>query len=120
MDHAERYPWEFVGKAIPLPPDALNPKVTEVEKIVLPTSPVLSSPISNMVTDPSPGKSPPPDGSLSTGKKNSRSGSSATIAGNETTAGDGDGIGSGSAGGITTSNRFDSLSQSTPPPSQPP
>jgi hypothetical protein len=69
VDHAERYPWEFVGKAIPLPPDALNPKVTEVEKIVLPTSPVLSSSISNMVTDPSPGKSPPPDGYLSTGKK---------------------------------------------------
>jgi hypothetical protein len=103
LEHAERYPWEFVGKSIPLPPDALNPKVTEVEKIVLPTSPVLSSPTSNMETEQNSGKSPPPNGSLS-------------IAGNETTAGDGVGTGSGSAGGIKTSNRFDSLSQSTPPP----
>jgi hypothetical protein len=116
VEHAERYPWEFVGKSIPLPPDALNPKVTEVEKIVLPTSPVLSSPSSNMETEQIAGKSPTPNGSLSSGKKNSRSGSSASKAGNETTAGDGGGSGSGPAGGIKTSNRFNSLSQSTPPP----
>jgi hypothetical protein len=119
VEHAERYPWEFVGKPIPLPPDALNPKITEVEKMVLPTSPVLTTSDSAMVTDPGNKGSPPPSGSPSNRKKNSRSGSTAATAGNETTAGDGGGTGSAprSVGGISTSNRFESLSQSTPPPS---
>ncbi len=118
VDHAERYPWEFVGKPIPLPLDALNPKITEVEKMVLPTSPVLATADSPMVTDPGNTGSPTLSGPPSNRKKTSRSGSAAT-AGNETTAGDGGGTGSvlRSGGGIPTSNRFETLSQSTPPPS---
>jgi hypothetical protein len=115
VEHAERYPWEFVGKPIPLPLDALNPKVTEVEKMVLPTSPLSSSPVSPMATESSNKGSPPRVGNPSSKKKSSRSGSSATTAGNETTAGDGSVIGSDIVA-VSTSNRLYSLSQSTPPP----
>jgi hypothetical protein len=106
VEHAERYPWEFVGRPIPLPLDALNPKVTEVEKMVLPTSPLLSSPGTTKVTEPG----------NSSKKKSSGSGSSAATAGNETTAGDVGVIGS-TLVSVPIANRFDSLSQSTPPPS---
>jgi hypothetical protein len=115
VEHAERYPWEFVGKPFPLPPDALNPKVTEVEKMVLPTSPLSSSPVSPKVTESS-NKEPSPRVVKPSDKKKSRSGSSATTAGNETTAGDGSASGSEIVS-VPTANRFDSLAQPTPPPS---
>jgi hypothetical protein len=117
VEHAERYPWEFVGKPIPLPQDALNPKITDTEKLVLPTSPVLSSPDTPMITESNPAKSPSQAGSHLSKQKNSRSGSTGATAGNETTAGGGAGTGSGPASGIgvNISNRFDALSQSNPP-----
>ncbi len=116
VDHAERYPWEFVGKPIPLPLDALNPKVTEVEKMVLPTSPLASSLESPMVTESGNKGSPSLAVNPSSKKKNSRSGSSATTAGNETTAGDGSAAGSDLIT-VSTSNQFEILAQATPPPS---
>jgi hypothetical protein len=116
VDHAERYPWEFVGKPIPLPLDALNPKVTEVEKMVLPTSPLASSLESPMVTESSNKGSPSLAVNPSSKKKNSRSDSSATTAGNETTAGDGSVTGSDLLT-VSTSNQFEILAQATPPPS---
>jgi len=113
VEHAERYPWEFVGRPIPLPLDALNPKVTEVEKMVLPTSPLLSSPGTTKVTERG---HVPHSGSNSSKKNSSGSVSTAATAGNETTAGDVGVVGS-TLVSVTTVNRFDSLSQSTPPPS---
>ncbi len=114
VEHAERYPWEFVGKPFPLPLDAFNPKVTEVEKMVLPTSPLSSSPVSPKVTESS-NKESSPCVVKPSDKKKSRSGSAATTAGNETTAGDGSVSGSDIVS-VTTANRFDSLAQATPSP----
>ncbi len=113
VEHAERYPWEFVGRPIPLPLDALNPKVTEVEKMVLPTSPLLSSPGITKVAEQD---HAPHSGSNSSKKKSSGSVSTAATAGNETTAGDVGIVGS-TLVSVPIVNRFDSLSQSTPPPS---